>query len=92
MRAITLGSPLDSMPGLPVEEGSEFVVKVRDGKLQVTLPETAEKCPKVAEDDEDDEDPAVRFVRKWSGKGKLLPQEEIAADPRLAYLTAKHIR
>jgi hypothetical protein len=77
------------MPGLPVEEGSEFVVKVRDGKLQVTLTDPEEITPEVMGDSED---PAVRFVRKWSGKGTLLPQEEIDADPRLAYLTAKHIR
>jgi hypothetical protein len=88
MSATTRSFPLDSMPGLPVAEGSEFVVKVRDGKLQVTLTDPEETTSKVMDESED---PAVRFVRKWSGKGTLLPQEEIDADPRLAYLTAKHI-
>jgi hypothetical protein len=89
MSAITLSFPLDSMPGLPVEEGSEFVVKVRDGKLQVTLTDPEEITPEVMGDSED---PAVRFVRKWSGAFQLPDQEELDADPRLAYLIQKHVK
>jgi hypothetical protein len=91
MSAITLSFPLDSMPGLPVEEGSEFVVKVRDGKLQVTLtdPEEVNNAQKAAEVSED---PAERFVRKWSGAFRIPDQEELNADPRLAYLIQKHVK
>jgi len=89
MSTTTLSFPLDSMPGLPVEEGSEFLVKVRNGKLQVTLPETEKAGPAVAEDLED---PAVRFVRKWSGAFKYPEREELDADPRLAYLVEKHLK
>jgi hypothetical protein len=35
---------------------------------------------------------ARAFVEKWSGRGRLLPTSEMADDPRLAALTAKHVR
>ena len=81
--------PLESLPGLPAQEGAWFWVNVKAGMLRVTVPEkpSAEAMPNA----NDDDDPALRFVKNWSGKGTLLPQEEIDQDPRLAYLTAKHI-
>lgn len=35
---------------------------------------------------------ASTFVQNWSGKGHVLSEAEQADDPRLARLTAKHLR
>ena len=88
MSAITLDYPLSSLPGLPVREGQSFQGYVRDGKLHVTVP-VVTSVP-VAVDD--NISAAERFVENWSGKGKLLPAQEIESDPRLAQLTSKHLR
>lgn len=86
MTAITLDYPLTSLPGLPVQEGQRFQGYIREGRLHVTIPatETTEIGDKRLA--------AERFVSKWAGKGKLRAQNEIEADPRLAHLTAKHLR
>ncbi len=88
MSAITLDYPLTSLPGLPVQEGQHFEGYVRDGKLHVTIPVATSEAAL-----HDDKRLAVeRFVSKWAGKGKLLAQNEMEADPRLVHLTAKHFR
>lgn len=88
MTAITLDYPLTSLPGLPVQEGQHFQGYVRDGKLHVTIPATASEAAQHG----DKRLAAERFVSKWAGKGKLLAQNQMEADPRLARLTAKHLR
>jgi hypothetical protein len=88
MAAITLDYPLTSLPGLPVGEGQSFQGYVRDGILHVTISATTS----VSALPNDKRVAAERFVTKWGGKGKLLPKKELDADPRLAYLTAKHLR
>lgn len=87
MSAITLEYPIENLPGLPAQEGSWFWVNVKAGKLRVSVPEGMPTEALAANED----DPAVQFVKNWSGKGTLLSPEEIDQDPRLAYLTAKHI-
>lgn len=86
MSAITLDYPLSSFPGLPVREGQRFQGYVRDGKLHVTV---SEQVPVPVGDNRN---AAERFVENWSGKGTLLTTEEMAADPKLAHLTSKHLR
>ena len=88
MTAITLDYPLTSLPGLLVQEGQRFQGYVLGGKLHVTIPATASEITPPA----DKRLAAERFVTKWAGKGKLLAQDELEADPRLGYLTAKHLR
>jgi hypothetical protein len=80
MNAMTLDLPLPSLPSLALAEGLRLHGYVRAGKLRVVIPESA---PTKA---------AASFVTNWSGKGKLLPDAEVAEDPRLAELTAKHLR
>ncbi len=88
MTTITLDYPLTSLPGLPVQEGQRFQGYIRGGKLHVTIPATASEATLSG----DKRLAAERFVSKWAGKGKLLPQNEMEADPRLAHLTVKHLR
>ena len=88
MSAITLAYPLSSLPGLPVGEGQRFQGYVRDGKLHVTVPVSV-SAPAASDEKSG---AAERFVENWSGKGRLLPAEEIESDPRLAHLTSKHLR
>ena len=88
MTAITLDYPLTSLPGLPVQEGQRFQGYVLGGKLHVTIPATTSEITSSG----NKRLAAERFVTKWAGKGKLLAQDELDADPRLAYLTAKHLR
>ncbi len=88
MTAITLDYPLTSLPGLPVQEGLRFQGYVSGGKLHVTIPAPASEITS----SDDKRLAAERFVNNWAGKGKLLAQDELEADPKLAYLTAKHLR
>jgi hypothetical protein len=88
MTATTLDYPLTSLPGLPVQEGQRFEGYVRGGMLHVTIPATTSGSTS----SDEKRLAAERFVTKWAGKGKLLAQDDLEADPKLAYLTAKHLR
>ena len=87
MSAITLEYPIENFPGLPMKEGLRFfgIIKAGKAKVQVSEPLTDESAQvarmKAAE----------HFLSNWSGKGTLLSQKELDQDPRLAYLTAKHV-
>ncbi len=84
MNAITLDFPIESLPGLPVRDGLRFRGLVRGDRLEVTLEAPAPAEAKASA--------AAEFVEKWRGRGTLLPPEELESDPRLAALTAKHLR
>ncbi len=87
MSAITLEYPVESLPGLPVQEGLRFFGVIRGGKAQVRVSDST-----LAKTETDRRSAALEsFLTKWSGKGSLLPRHEMEQDPRLAYLTAKHI-
>ena len=94
MSAITLDYPLESLPGLPLREGQRFHGYVQGGKVHVTvqIPEPA-KDEGAASPDEPvvRENAARHFVEKWHGAFTRASQDELDADPRLAYLTAKHL-
>ncbi len=87
MNAITLEYPVESLPGLPLKEGLRFFGVIRGGKARVQISESQE--PQTSTDPR--QAALENFISKWSGKGTLLPKEQIEQDPRLAYLTAKHI-
>lgn len=83
MSVVTLDFSLDKFPDLHVRDGQSVRGCIRDGKLHVTIP--------VLDDSDVGPSAAQAFVSKWSGKGRLLTADEMADDPRLAELTAKHV-
>ena len=83
MSVITLDFSLEGFPHLHVRDGQSVRGCIREGKLHVTIP--------VLDDADTTPSAAQAFVQKWSGKGQLLTADEMAADPRLAELTAKHV-
>jgi hypothetical protein len=89
MSLVTLEYPVANLPGLPMQDGQRFDGIVHGGKLHLTLHESA---PEPTQSDPGNQETAVeRFVKKWHGQGQLLQAEETEQDPRLAYLTAKHV-
>ena len=89
MSLLTLEYPAAILPGLPAQDGQRFDGYVHDGKLHLTLHEHAVEDSQA--NPESQETAVERFVKKWHGQGQLLPAEETDQDPRLAYLTAKHV-
>ena len=84
MDVVTLDLPLQELSQVHFRDGQVVRGCVRRGKLHVTIPVDASDIMKPSG--------AQAFVEKWSGKGRLLPDAEVQSDPRLAKLTAKHIR
>jgi hypothetical protein len=93
MSLTTIDVPLENLPGMPARDGLRFTGVVQDGTATISI-QTAnsEDPPDDSKKVEEKRRAVIHFFTEWSGKGSLLPQEEIDKDPRLAYLTAKHIR
>jgi len=93
MSVTTIDIPLENLPGMPAREGLRFTGIVHDGTATISIQVTDSNDPlSGGEEEAQKRSAAEHFFTEWSGKGALLPQEEIDKDPRLAYLTAKHIR
>jgi len=93
MSVTTIDVPLENLPGMPAREGLRFTGVVQDGTATISIQMADSDDSQGEREKEEKKRSAVEhFFTEWSGKGTLLPQEEIDKDPRLAYLTAKHIR
>ena len=84
MSVITLDFSLDNFSHLHLRDGQSVRGCIRDGKLHVTIP--------VPDATDSEVSSSQAFVKKWSGKGQMLPADELTPDARLAELTAKHLR
>lgn len=90
MSTVTFELPVGSVPDLPLREGMAFHGVVKGGKMHVTVDTEAEEPvepPAMTER----EKAAREFVKKWGGSLTMPTQEELDADPRLAYLIKKHV-
>ena len=90
MNILTKSTPIGTL-GLP--SGDHWVkFHVEDDSISF---EVASSLPRQAAESRASSGQASAarsFVEKWSGRGQLLSESEMANDDRLAALTAKHLR
>lgn len=83
--------PLDYLPELAAREGLRFSGVIRAGKAHISIPESDVPGLAATASSDAKRRAVEHFFTAWSGKALRLTQDEIDQDPRLAYLTAKHI-
>jgi hypothetical protein len=87
MNRLAKSAPLGTL-GLPV--GDHWVkFHVEDDTISYEVTASLLKDEAAAQTSQAEATQA--FVQKWSGKGRLVPESEMADDARLAALTAKHV-
>lgn len=90
MNTLAKDAPLGTL-GLPA--GDHWVkFHVEDDLISFEVAASVPKSVPAASTKVPKAQAARSFVEKWTGKGKLLSEAEISDDPRLAALTAKHVR
>ena len=89
MNTLTTSTPLGTL-GLPV--GDHWVkFHVEGDAISFELAASLPRRPDVSPSPSAQATAARSFVEKWSGKGRLLTENEMGDDARLAALTAKHV-